>query len=206
MGLFDFLFGGKPDSRVEVMGDHVWMTQQAKLNGIRNQLESRCVAGAAAVVLVAHFADTLELMQALAAGHSGGTHVAAMLAGKLRRDALRPWNLGETTVLDIIVCERHPSLDMDEKFEQLLEELPCRCRLSYHLSLEDPLLRRFAGEWVGGILEKLGMSEHEAIESDLVRRRVKAAQKKIQAEALGFLEEGSAAQWVEKNLRDTSAI
>jgi len=206
MGLFDFLFGGKPASRVEVLGDHVWMTQQAKLNGIRKELESRCTAGAAAVLLVAHFADTLEPMQALAAEPHGGTQVAAMLAGRLKSDVIRQWNLDDSNVLDVLVCERHPSLDMDEKFEQLVEELPCRCRLSHHLSLEDPLLRRFAGEWVGGILEKLGMSEHEAIESDLVRRRVKTAQKKIQAEALGFSEVGSATEWLEKNLRGSSAI
>ena len=50
----------------------------------------------------------------------------------------------------------------------------------FHLSLEDDLMRIFAGEWVSGLLARLGMEEGQAIESRMVSRRIEAAQKKVE--------------------------
>ena len=41
-------------------------------------------------------------------------------------------------------------------------------------------MRIFAGEWVKGILTRLGMQRGEAIESRMVTRRIEAAQKKVE--------------------------
>ena len=48
------------------------------------------------------------------------------------------------------------------------------------LSLEDDLMRIFAGEWVKNMLTRLGMQEGEAIESRMVSRRIEGAQKKVE--------------------------
>ncbi len=50
----------------------------------------------------------------------------------------------------------------------------------FYLSLEDDLMRIFAGEWVKNILTRLGMQDGEAIESRMVSRRVEGAQKKVE--------------------------
>jgi preprotein translocase subunit SecA len=50
----------------------------------------------------------------------------------------------------------------------------------FFLCLEDDLMRIFAGEWVKGILQRLGMQEGEAIESRMVTRRIEGAQKKVE--------------------------
>ncbi len=50
----------------------------------------------------------------------------------------------------------------------------------FYLSLEDDLMRIFAGEWVKNILTKLGMEEGQAIESRMVSRRIEGAQKKVE--------------------------
>ena len=50
----------------------------------------------------------------------------------------------------------------------------------FFLSLEDDLMRIFAGEWVKNVLTRLGMQDGEAIESRMVTRRVEAAQKKVE--------------------------
>jgi len=50
----------------------------------------------------------------------------------------------------------------------------------FFLSLEDDLMRIFAGEWVKRILDRLGMKEGERIESRMVTRRIEAAQKKVE--------------------------
>src|SRR5262249_59401141 len=50
----------------------------------------------------------------------------------------------------------------------------------FYLSLEDDLMRIFAGEWVSTVLQKLGMEEGQAIESGMVSRRITSAQKKVE--------------------------
>src|SRR5207302_1601058 len=50
----------------------------------------------------------------------------------------------------------------------------------FYLSLQDDLMRIFAGEWVATWLTRLGMEEGQAIESGMVSRRVEAAQKKVE--------------------------
>src|SRR4029077_11389469 len=50
----------------------------------------------------------------------------------------------------------------------------------FYLSLQDDLMRIFAGEWVANVLTRLGMEEGQAIESRMVSRRIEAAQKKVE--------------------------
>ena len=50
----------------------------------------------------------------------------------------------------------------------------------FYLSLEDDLMRIFAGPWVKSILDRLGMKEGERIESRMVTRRIEGAQKKVE--------------------------
>jgi preprotein translocase subunit SecA len=50
----------------------------------------------------------------------------------------------------------------------------------FYLSLEDDLMRIFAGDWVKSVLQRLGMQEGEAIESRMVSRRIEGAQKKVE--------------------------
>src|SRR5262249_13771651 len=50
----------------------------------------------------------------------------------------------------------------------------------FYLSLEDDLMRIFAGEWVKNIWTRLGIQEGEAITHRMVSRRVEGAQKKVE--------------------------
>ncbi len=50
----------------------------------------------------------------------------------------------------------------------------------FYLSLQDDLMRIFAGPWVEKILKSMGLPEDEAIESRMVTRRLEAAQKKVE--------------------------
>jgi preprotein translocase subunit SecA len=65
--------------------------------------------------------------------------------------------------------------------------------------LEDPVLEIFGGEWVQNVLRKLGMSEDEAIEAQMVSRRIRQAQQKIEGRAFGSSDAESAAAWLKKN-------
>ncbi len=83
--------------------------------------------------------------------------------------------------LHIIGTERHEARRIDSAIARPLRP-PRRSRLAAasYLSLEDDLMRIFAGEWVANVLTRLGMQEGEAIESRMVSRRIEAAQKKVE--------------------------
>ncbi|MDE2565518.1 MAG: SEC-C domain-containing protein, partial [Burkholderiales bacterium] len=51
----------------------------------------------------------------------------------------------------------------------------------FYLSLDDPLLRIFAGDRVRAIMDRLKMPEGEAIEAGIVNRSIEGAQRKVEA-------------------------
>jgi len=82
--------------------------------------------------------------------------------------------------LHVIATERHEARRIDLQLRGRTGRQGDPGSSRFYLSLEDDLMRIFAGQWVKGILEKLGMQEGERIESRLVTRRIEAAQKKVE--------------------------
>ena len=82
--------------------------------------------------------------------------------------------------LQIIGTERHESRRIDLQLRGRCGRQGDPGSSRFYLSLEDDLMRIFAGEWVKNILTRLGMQDGEAIESRMVTRRVEAAQKKVE--------------------------
>jgi len=199
MGLFDFLFGSRSASKSKSLDDKLWMTRQAKLNGIREELAERSASGSTEILLVAHFADVLQDLHAIAV-EQPDLPVQVILAKNALRESMSRANLDKASLVDVIVAERHPLFDEDDKLIKSLQELPCPVRVVYHLSLEDPLLAKFAGPWVTSMLKTLGMSEDKSIENKTISRGIKEAQKKFQQQALRTNEADSAAEWIKQNL------
>ncbi len=82
--------------------------------------------------------------------------------------------------LHIIGTERHESRRIDNQLRGRAGRQSDPGSSRFFLSLEDDLMRKFAGEWVSAVLTRLGMEENEAIESKLVSRRIEGAQKKVE--------------------------
>ena len=82
--------------------------------------------------------------------------------------------------LHIIGTERHESRRIDLQLRGRCGRQGDPGSSRFFLSLEDDLMRIFAGDWVKGILTRMGMKEGEAIESKMVTRRVEGAQKKVE--------------------------
>ena len=82
--------------------------------------------------------------------------------------------------LHIIGTERHESRRIDNQLRGRAGRQGDPGSSRFFLSLEDDLMRKFAGEWVSAVLTRLGMEEGEAIESGLVSRRIEGAQKKVE--------------------------
>jgi preprotein translocase subunit SecA len=82
--------------------------------------------------------------------------------------------------LHIIGTERHEARRIDNQLRGRSGRQGDPGSSRFYLSLEDDLMRIFAGEWVKSILTRLGMKEGEAIESRMVSRRIEGAQKKVE--------------------------
>ncbi len=82
--------------------------------------------------------------------------------------------------LQIIGTERHEARRIDLQLRGRCGRQGDPGRSQFYLSLEDDLMRIFAGEWVKNVLTRLGMQEGEAIRSRMVTRRVEGAQKKVE--------------------------
>ncbi len=82
--------------------------------------------------------------------------------------------------LHVLGTERHDARRIDLQLRGRCGRQGDPGSSRFFLSLEDDLMRIFAGEWVKKILETLGMKEGEAIESRMVTRRIEAAQKKVE--------------------------
>lgn len=82
--------------------------------------------------------------------------------------------------LYVIGTERHESRRIDLQLRGRCGRQGDPGSSRFYLSLEDDLMRIFAGDWVRGMMGKLGMGEGEAIENSFVSRRITAAQKKVE--------------------------
>jgi preprotein translocase subunit SecA len=82
--------------------------------------------------------------------------------------------------LHIIGTERHDSRRIDNQLRGRAGRQGDPGSSRFYLSLQDELMRLFAGEWVANVLTRLGMQEGEAIESSMVTRRIEKAQKKVE--------------------------
>ncbi|TWT31176.1 preprotein translocase subunit SecA [Posidoniimonas corsicana] len=82
--------------------------------------------------------------------------------------------------LCVIGTERHEARRIDLQLRGRCGRQGDPGSSRFYLSLEDDLMRIFAGEWVRSILTRLGMQEGEAIESKMVSRRIEGAQKKVE--------------------------
>jgi preprotein translocase subunit SecA len=82
--------------------------------------------------------------------------------------------------LHVVGTERHDARRIDLQLRGRCGRQGDPGSSRFFLSLEDDLMRIFMGNWVGKILERLGMQEGDRIESRMVSRRIEAAQKKVE--------------------------
>jgi len=83
--------------------------------------------------------------------------------------------------LRIIATERHESRRIDNQLRGRSGRQGDPGQSRFYLSLEDPLMRIFAGDRVRAIMDKLKMPEGEAIEAGIVSRSIEGAQRKVEA-------------------------
>jgi preprotein translocase subunit SecA len=104
-----------------------------------------------------------------------------------RADALRAqWQADHEKVvglggLRIIATERHESRRIDNQLRGRSGRQGDPGSSRFYLSLDDALMRIFAGDRVRAIMDRLKMPEGEAIEAGIVTRSIESAQRKVEA-------------------------
>jgi preprotein translocase subunit SecA len=96
------------------------------------------------------------------------------------------WNVDHEQVkanggLRIIATERHESRRIDNQLRGRSGRQGDPGSSRFYLSLDDPLMRIFAGDRVAAIMDRLKMPEGEAIEAGIVTRSIESAQRKVEA-------------------------
>jgi preprotein translocase subunit SecA len=83
--------------------------------------------------------------------------------------------------LRIVATERHESRRIDNQLRGRSGRQGDPGASRFYLSLDDSLMRIFAGDRVKAIMERLKMPEGEAIEAGIVNRSIENAQRKVEA-------------------------
>ena len=83
--------------------------------------------------------------------------------------------------LRIIATERHESRRIDNQLRGRSGRQGDPGSSRFYLSLDDSLMRIFAGDRVRAIMDRLKMPEGEAIEAGIVTRSIESAQRKVEA-------------------------
>ena len=114
------------------------------------------------------------------AGQRGAVTIATNMAGR-GTDIKLGEGVEELGGLFIIGTERHESRRIDNQLRGRSGRQGDPGASRFYLSLEDDLLRLFAGDRIGKLMDTLGMDEDEPIEHSLITRSIEQAQKKVEA-------------------------
>lgn len=78
--------------------------------------------------------------------------------------------------------ERHESRRIDNQLRGRSGRQGDPGESRFYLSLEDDLMRRFQGEWVSGVMERLNMPEDQPIEAKMVSKSIERAQRQVESQ------------------------
>jgi preprotein translocase subunit SecA len=194
--------------------DKVWFNSQRKFAGICADVVS-LKAQQQNTLLLAHFPETLSIVQSafraatieftlaesstlysasrqalLSVGLARGVHPSAQIGQSSSKDSL-----------EIVVAEHHPVYAKDKGLIDLAERLPCKPRVCFHTSLDEPLMRYFGSEKIISLFKLLGADEAECISHPLVTTAIRSAQQKIEKQVQRDVHTESMEDWFEFNLR-----
>lgn len=113
------------------------------------------------------------------AGQKGSITIATNMAGR-GTDIKLDEGVVELGGLKIIGTERHESRRIDNQLRGRAGRQGDPGSSRFYISLEDDLMRIFGSEKLGGMVDRLGLQEDEAIESRMVSGAIENAQKKVE--------------------------
>lgn len=182
----------------EIIENNIWSSKAKKYKGISNEIATEIAIpkGPQKILVVAHFEDCLEQLQ-LALGEVVEDRVQIILASDLTR--IGDLSNSNNPML-LLIAERHPYHLHDDLVLQFSQNQPHPCRIHYHVSLEDFLLKPFTSKRTKKTLQMLGMEDNEPIKSKMVDYRLHKELKRIAKRIRSDLPVRSAEEWYVENI------
>lgn len=182
--------------------DLIFLTKEAKYKSIAEDVKARHVKGQP--VLIGTIAiETSEYLSAVLtmngvphevlnakqhqreaeivahAGEFGRVTIATNMAGRGTDIKLTPESLSQGG-LYILGTERHESRRIDNQLRGRSGRQGDKGESRFYISLEDDLIRIFAGDTLKKNMQRFGMKDDEIIESPFVSRTIERAQEKVE--------------------------
>ncbi|MBA4180971.1 MAG: preprotein translocase subunit SecA [Anaerolinea sp.] len=113
------------------------------------------------------------------AGQRGAVTIATNMAGR-GTDIKLGGGVADLGGLHVIGTERHESRRIDNQLRGRAGRQGDPGSSRFFVSFGDDIMKRFAPEWVPGMMQKLGMTEEMPLESRMVTRAIEQAQTKVE--------------------------
>jgi preprotein translocase subunit SecA len=185
------------------MSDLLFKTEEAKFNAVVEEIVRRHAKGQPVLVGTTSIEKSERLSRMLKrrgiphevlnakhhereaeiisrAGQRGAVTIATNMAGR-GTDIMLGEGVAELGGLHVIGTERHESRRIDNQLRGRSGRQGDPGSSQFYLSLEDELMRRFGGENLHNMLEKLGLPDDQPIEGKMFTRAVANAQRKVEA-------------------------
>jgi preprotein translocase subunit SecA len=82
----------------------------------------------------------------------------------------------------VVGTERHESRRIDNQLRGRSGRQGDPGESRFYLSLEDDLMRRFQGEWVTSVMDRLKLPEDQPIEANMVTKAIERAQRQVESQ------------------------
>ena len=158
-----------------------YLSELLKRRGVQHQvLNAKFHEKEAAIVAQAGHKDAVTI-----ATNMAGRGTDIILGGNPEGRSVEEWQGEHDDVLalgglHIIGTERHESRRIDNQLRGRAGRQGDPGSSRFYVSFEDDLMRRFAPDWLPGMLAKLGMEENVPIESGWVSKALENAQTKVE--------------------------
>ena len=198
--------------------DKVWFDTQRKFAGICADIKE-LTSQSTNVLVLAHFPSTLNYVQQslrasfityesfsvadsslLCSANSGGKVWTGLASAFLPTTSQIGTN-SQTNSLQIVVAEHHPISGKDRSLVDSAERLSCGPLISFHISLDDPLMKHFAGDKLTTMMKRMGADENDPISHPFVTNAIQNAQEKIEKQVPRAVATESMDDWFRFNLK-----
>ena len=119
------------------------------------------------------------------AGQSGKVTIATNMAGRGTDIKLTP-EVKAAGGLAIIGTSRHDSRRVDRQLRGRAGRQGDPGSSTFYISLEDDLMRKFGSERIAGMVDKMGMTENDALVSKYLSNAIENAQKRVEENHFGY--------------------
>ncbi len=187
----------------EDLPDIIYKTEEAKFSAVireiveRNKLGQPLLVGTVTIENSERISDLLtaegiehsvlnakfheqEAEIVARAGDPGRVTIATNMAGR-GTDIVLGEGVAALGGLHIVATERHESRRIDNQLRGRAGRQGDPGSTQFFLSLEDDLMRRFGGEQMQSLMDRMGIEDDQPIESKMVTRSIENSQRRVEA-------------------------